>query len=90
MLVDALAAGKDVYVEKPVSNALEPALKMVAAVRGSKQVVQVGCQQRSWAHFQDWSKKTLGGYLGKINHCVLLYPGGGAFAPAAGAAAGPA
>jgi predicted dehydrogenase len=79
MLVDALAAGKDVYVEKPVSNALEPALKMVAAVRGSKQVVQVGCQQRSWAHFQDWSRKTLDGYLGKINQCVLLYPGGGAF-----------
>lgn len=80
MLVEALSAGKDVYVEKPVSNAIEPALKMVAAVRNSKQVVQVGCQQRSWQHFQDWHNKTRDGYIGKINQCVLLYPGGGSFA----------
>ncbi len=79
IMVDALAAGKDVYVEKPVSNAIEPALKMVAAARNSKQVVQVGCQQRSWKHFQDWAKKTRDGYIGKINQCVMLYPGGGAF-----------
>ena len=92
MLIDALSAGKDVYVEKPVSNAIEPALKMVAAVRASKQVVQVGCQQRDWAHFQEWNKKTLDGYIGKINHCVLLYPGGGSFTTraAAASAAGPA
>jgi predicted dehydrogenase len=82
MLIDALSAGKDVYVEKPVSNALDPALKMVAAVRASKQVVQVGCQQRDWQHFQDWHKKVTDGYIGKINHCVMLYPGGGSFTPA--------
>jgi len=80
IMVDALSAGKDVYVEKPVSNAIEPALKMVEAARNSKQVVQVGCQQRSWRHFQEWSKKTRDGYIGKINQCVMLYPGGGAFA----------
>jgi predicted dehydrogenase len=79
MLVDALSAGKDVYVEKPVSNAIEPAMRMVEAVRRSKQVVQVGCQQRDWQHFQDWAKKTHDGDLGKINQCVLLYPGGGSF-----------
>jgi predicted dehydrogenase len=82
MLVEALSAGKDVYVEKPVSNAIEPALKMVAAVRNSKQVVQVGCQQRDWAHFQEWQTKVLDGYIGQINHCTLLYPGGGSFVPA--------
>jgi predicted dehydrogenase len=79
ILADALAAGKDVYVEKPVSNGLAPALKMIADVRASKQVVQVGCQQRDWAHFQDWQKKVIEGYIGPINHCVLLYPGGGSF-----------
>lgn len=82
MLLDALAAGKDVYVEKPVSNGIEPALKMVAAVQASKRVVQVGCQQRDWTHFQEWQKKVLDGYIGQINHCVLLYPGGGSFVPA--------
>lgn len=79
MMVAAIQAGKDVYVEKPVSNALDPALKMVEAARNSKQVVQVGCQQRSWQHFQDWSKKIRDGYVGNINHCVLLFPGGGGF-----------
>ena len=79
ILADALSAGKDVYVEKPVSNTLQAGLKMVADVRASKQVVQVGCQQRDWAHFQDWQKKVIEGYIGPINHCVLLYPGGGSF-----------
>jgi predicted dehydrogenase len=37
MTVQALQAGKDVYVEKPVSNEIEPALKMVEAARNSKQ-----------------------------------------------------
>jgi len=77
MMVQAIQAGKDVYVEKPVSNAIEPALKMVEAAANSKQVVQVGCQQRSWQHFQDWSKRVREGYLGNINHCVLLFGGGG-------------
>ena len=65
---------------------------MVAAVRNSKQVVQVGCQQRDWTHFQEWNKKTLDGYIGNINHCVLLYRGGGSFAtpqPQQPQAAGP-
>jgi predicted dehydrogenase len=83
MVIEALSAGKDIYCEKPISNAIEPALKMLAAVRNnSKRVVQVGCQQRSWQHFQDWSRKALDGYIGKINHCVLLFGGAGAFSPA--------
>ena len=73
IMLAALDAGKDVYCEKPVSNAIEPALKMVAAVRKSKQVVQIGCQQRSWPHFQEWSKKIQEGYIGQINQCVLLH-----------------
>jgi predicted dehydrogenase len=82
ILADALSAGKDVYVEKPVSNTIEAALKMVSDVKASKRVVQVGCQQRDWTHFQAWQKKVVEGYIGKINHCVLLYPGGGSFSPA--------
>jgi predicted dehydrogenase len=45
MTVDACAAGKDVYVEKPVSNEIEPAQKMVEATRKHNRVVQVGLQQ---------------------------------------------
>ncbi len=78
MLVDACEAGKDAYVEKPVSNTIEAALKMVEVTRRTKRIVQVGVQQRSWQHFQDWAKRVREQqYIGNINHCVLLFGGGG-------------
>jgi predicted dehydrogenase len=75
MVIQALQAGKDIYCEKPVSNTLEAAIRMRDACRASKQIVQVGCQQRSWQHFQDMSKKIKAGYIGNITQCVLLFPG---------------
>ena len=47
MLFAALAAGKDVYLEKPLSKSLEESVKIVDTVRKSKQIVQVGMQRRS-------------------------------------------
>lgn len=76
MMVEACAAGKDVYVEKPVSNSLPAALKMVEAAQKSKRIVQVGCQQRSWPHFQECVKMIKDGLLGDVTHAVLAYPGG--------------
>jgi predicted dehydrogenase len=81
MVLEALQAGKDIYCEKPVSNTLEAALRMTEACRNTRQVVQVGCQQRSWQHFGDWATKIKEGYIGAINHCVLLFSGGGGFDP---------
>ncbi|MBK5296033.1 MAG: Gfo/Idh/MocA family oxidoreductase [Vicinamibacteria bacterium] len=78
MTVDACAAGKDVYVEKPVSNAIEPALRMIDAARQHARVVQVGLQQRSWHHFQEAQRLLMDGYLGSpITHCTMVPPGGG-------------
>lgn len=78
MMVAAVAAGKDVYVEKPVSNEIEPALKMVDAARKSNRVVQVGLQQRSWHHFQEAATLFHEGYIGtSVNHCQMCPPGGG-------------
>jgi predicted dehydrogenase len=73
MVIEALQAGKDIYCEKPISNTLEAAIRMTQACRNSKQVVQVGCQQRSWQHFEDWAKK-IKGFIGNINHCVRCSP----------------
>jgi predicted dehydrogenase len=81
MVIEALQAGKDIYCEKPVSNTLDAAIKMRDACRTSKRIVQVGCQQRSWQHFQDQAKRVKGGYIGTINHCVLLFPGFSGFGP---------
>ena len=51
MTLDALAAGKDIFLEKPVSHTLEEGEEMAKAVEASKQVVQTGTQQRSWEHY---------------------------------------
>src|SRR6202045_4550678 len=47
MAVDALAAGKDVYLEKPVTHTLEEAATLTRAVRSGKQILHCGMQQRS-------------------------------------------
>jgi predicted dehydrogenase len=66
MAVDALAAGKDVYLEKPVTHTLEEGATLTRAVRSSKQVLQCGMQQRSWTHFRDAVDLIQGGSLGRV------------------------
>jgi predicted dehydrogenase len=62
----ALAAGKDVYLEKPVTHTLEEGAVLTKAVRSSKQILQCGMQQRSWSHFRNAVDLIQGGTLGKV------------------------
>ena len=49
MTVLALAAGKDVYVEKPCThNPREGELLAAAAARYNQRILQCGSQRRSW------------------------------------------
>jgi predicted dehydrogenase len=66
MTLDAIAAGKDVYVEKPVSHSIEEGVELVKAVEASKQVVQTGTQQRSWEHWILGKQLIDSGKLGQI------------------------
>ena len=66
MAVDALAAGKDVYLEKPVTHTLEEGAVLVHAVRSNKRILQCGMQQRSWSHFRDAVDLIQGGSLGRV------------------------
>ena len=66
MAVDALAAGKDVYLEKPVTHTIEEGAVLMRAVRSSKQILQCGMQQRSWAHFRNAVDLIQGGSLGRV------------------------
>jgi predicted dehydrogenase len=66
MAVDALAAGKDVYLEKPVTHTMEEGAILTRAVRSSKQILQCGMQQRSWSHFRDAVDLIQGGSLGRV------------------------
>ncbi len=66
-LVDSVSAGRDVYVEKPMSHSVAQGAAMVRAVRASKQVVQVGMQRRSSEAVQ-WAKEVIDkGVLGEVN-----------------------
>ena len=65
-MVDACAAGKDVYVEKPIGNSIEECNAMVAAKNKHKRMVQVGQWQRSVPHFKDALAYLRSGELGKI------------------------
>jgi predicted dehydrogenase len=77
MLIDAMAAGKDVYVEKPLSNTPERAVQALAAYRAADRVVQLGTQQRSGAHFQEAAAIVRDGQLGKVTHAVIQFGGSG-------------
>jgi len=67
VMIMACQAGKDVYVEKPISLTLDEGRKMVEAARRSNRVVQVGTQQRSGTHFQKAVEIVRSGKLGKIS-----------------------
>jgi len=75
IMIDALSAAKDVYVEKPASNTIARVNAMLDAYKKGKQVVQVGTQQRSWDHFQEAKAFLDGGTLGTITQVVIVQPG---------------
>jgi predicted dehydrogenase len=88
IMMAAVEAGKDVYVDKPASNTIEAAVAMLKAYRSHKQVVQLGTQQRSWTHFRDAAKLIWDGYIGDVTHVVVAH-GGGAGGPGGGRGAAP-
>ncbi len=66
MMTDACAAGKDVYVEKPVANSIAECDAMVRAQQRYGRVVQVGQQQRSSQLWHQMKAIVDSGQLGRI------------------------
>ncbi len=66
IMVDALEAGKHVYVEKPLANSIEECYIMENAARKYNKVVQVGQWQRSGTHYKRAINIVRSGELGKI------------------------
>ena len=62
----ACAAGKDVYVEKPLSLFVREGRWMIDVARRHKRVVQVGTQQRSGPHYQQARELIRGGHIGQV------------------------
>ncbi len=66
MILDALAAGKDVYVEKPLCQTPEQGTELVEAEKNSKNIVQVGMQRRSYDLYLDARNIVAAGTLGAV------------------------
>ncbi|MCB1020551.1 MAG: Gfo/Idh/MocA family oxidoreductase [Acidobacteria bacterium] len=64
--VEACKAGKDVYVEKPLSVAVWEGRQMVDAARKHDRVVQMGTQQRSGEIYRNAKEYVDSGALGKV------------------------
>lgn len=64
--IHACAAGKDVYVEKPLSLCVAEGRAMVEAVKRDKRVCQVGTQRRSSVMCREMAEFIRGGGIGKI------------------------
>ncbi len=64
--VDACRAGKDVYVEKPLSLTIAEGQKMVAVAEETQRVTQVGLHRRSSAHIWEAVELIRSGAIGKV------------------------
>jgi predicted dehydrogenase len=67
MTMMACAAGKDVYVEKPMTLFVREGRWMTDVARKHNRIVQVGTQQRSGRHYHQARELLRNGHIGKIH-----------------------
>ncbi|MFN7920312.1 MAG: Gfo/Idh/MocA family oxidoreductase [Bryobacteraceae bacterium] len=73
MTVDACAAGKDVYVEKPLTHDLSEGPRVIEAQNRYKRIVQVGTQQRSMPHIAEARQIVQSGQLGRVHKVHMTW-----------------
>ena len=73
--IAAVTAGKDVYMQKPASLTIAEGRTMVNHVNASKQILQVGSQQRSWKQFARAAELVRNGRIGEVKHVEVGLPG---------------
>ncbi|HZU25642.1 MAG TPA: Gfo/Idh/MocA family oxidoreductase [Bryobacteraceae bacterium] len=66
MLLDALAAGKDVYIEKPLCQTPQQGVELMDAAARSRNIVQVGMQRRSYDLYLEARGIIGSGVLGNV------------------------
>ena len=69
LAVDAVRAGKDVYLQKPASLTIAEGRAMSNAVTASGQILQIGSQQRSWKQFHRACELVRNGRIGAHQAC---------------------
>ena len=73
--LQAMRAGKDVYLEKPVGHTVEEGAALISEAERSGRLLEVGLQQRSGTLFADAAHVIREGALGKIClvHCLNVW-----------------
>ena len=72
----AMQAGKDVYVEKPVSHNVFEGVKLVEAARKYNRIAAGGTQRRWWGRFRKAVAMLHEGVIGDIYQSTFVFPGG--------------
>jgi len=75
LAVNAVRAGKDVYLQKPASLTIAEGRYMADAVKASKRIFQIGSQQRSWKQFHRACELVRNGRIGEVQHVEVGLPG---------------
>ncbi len=73
LTIAACEAGKDVYVEKPLTHKLEEGPAVIAAQNRTGRIVQVGMQQRSTPQYQRAREIVQSGGIGKVHKARLTW-----------------
>ncbi|MDQ3009509.1 MAG: Gfo/Idh/MocA family oxidoreductase [Acidobacteriota bacterium] len=71
--IEAVKAGRDAYVEKPLANHLEDARAILKAVKESNRIVQIGTQRRSSASVLRAKEFLQSGEFGALNQVEFTY-----------------
>jgi predicted dehydrogenase len=73
MTIDAMAAGKDVYVEKPLTHKMREGAEITAALAKHRKIVQIGTQQRSMPHIVRARELIQGGRIGTVHKVRMTW-----------------
>ena len=73
--MDAVAAGKDVYLQKPASLTIAEGRALSDAVRASGRIFQIGSQQRSSPQFRYAAELVRNGRIGRLKTVEVGLPG---------------
>ena len=71
--VEAVKAGRDAYVEKPLAHTMKDALAIRDTVHANKQIVQIGTQRRSTPSYQKAYEYIKSGKFGDINMVEMTW-----------------
>ena len=77
---DACRAGKDVYVEKPMTSRPEQGPPLVKTARETRRILQTGVQQRSTPHFLEAKQRFFdSGRIGEVHMVRTIWNANGGY-----------